>query len=278
MRSAAVLISINILGLACSTASAQDPVKTDPKHWSAVIETNQFRILRLNLEGGGRSKTYQLGPSMALYVTDYRVRVTSFDGKTAERRSDAGSLAWKLPEGESVENLTLEREETIFVELKNGRALAPQLLGTALPKDFQDSVSFDQEALAVLARRVESGESISDRETTRANDAVQDLEMKSSWVEQRPSGSPMVEVKVNTLDQKNGEAPGCEVWYVPYAWRDTPSRWERFDRLSTPTAKALPVGRYEMWTRKSEREGEHRPVSPGDDAKKTKEVDLPAPK
>jgi hypothetical protein len=277
MRSAVILISISLLGLACSTALAQDPIKADPVHWKAEIETNQFRVLRFNLEPGGRSMTYALGPSVALYVTEYHVKATSFDGKTTERGGDAGSLAWTPPERGKVENPTRERVEAIFVVLTNRRAFTPQLLSTAWPKDFQDSVRFDQEALAILARRVESSESISDRDTLRAHDATQDLELKTSWMRQQSSGSPVVDVKVNTLDQKGNGVPSCEVWYVPYAWKDDPSRRERFDKLSTPTAKALPVGRYEMWTRKLKREGERRPVSPGDDGKKTKEVDLPAP-
>lgn len=145
------------------------------------------------------------------------------------------------------------------------------------PTEFGKSLQKHADAFAVLRARAELGQAATPEEIWRVNRAASDLALKAGWVQARASTPPMVEVKVNTLTEERKEVHGCEVWYVPFAYEDRPSEYARFDKLSTPTEKDLPVGRYWMWTEKAGRKGTRKPVSPGDDLKDKKEVHLPPP-
>ncbi len=262
-----------------TTALAQDPAKTDPKHFKVEFESEQVRVLRVKYGPGENSPMYALPPHVLVPITDYHVKDISADGNVFKRQAIAGTTIWRDSVVQANENSTDAPIEAVVVELSRKPAVSPDIFRTGWPTEFSKSVHYDQEAFIAFARRVKDGQRISGQDATRATNAIEDLELKSAWVKQPGISSPMVTGTVNTVDETHGKGvPGCEVWYVPYAWQDDPSRNERFDKLSTPTTKLLPVGRFLMWTRKSAKEGERKPVNPGDDHKTKKEVDIPAPR
>jgi hypothetical protein len=69
----------------------------------------------------------------------------------------------------------------------------------------------------------------------------------------------------------------CHVWYVLAGWWDTESRFQRFDRLSTPTSQKMTPGNYRIWTSKGDRKGEMLRVSLGSNGEFNREFDLGAP-
>jgi hypothetical protein len=273
-----LLFIAGLLWLSVSTAEGQDPVKVDPKHYKVAFENDQLRVLSITFDARDRSVMHERGPGLALYATEYHLRATIQDGMTREYYGKSGQVIWTEPKKLAVENLADKPFEEIFVELKGRRAVTPVLFSGEWPKDFSKSVSQDQEAILSVANRVKNRQPISDQDAFRATNAAKDLKLKTYWIEQRRDRPPMVRVSVNTIGRGGRGVHGCEVWYVPYAWQDDTSRRERFDKLSTPTSKLLSVGHYVMWTRSSGKEGERKPVSPGDDGKADKEVDLPAPR
>lgn len=146
--------------------------------------------------------------------------------------------------------------------------------------EFSQSVMDQQEILSQFAGQLRKNEKVDDIQVYSAAYAASDLELKNSYLKVQDAGDAgtgLVRVTVNTVTPEKEPVPGCEVWYVPLAWARDRQRWKRFDELSTPTKKKLPVGRYLMWTQKGEREGARRPVSPGDDNRDSKDVDLFAP-
>ena len=86
----------------------------------------------------------------------------------------------------------------------------------------------------------------------------------------------MIEVTVHTK-ANGGVVPECEVWYVPKGLSNKKERCKKFDRNSSPTSHALPPGNYFMWAKRGEGVGERLPVSPGEDGRVDKIVDLRAP-
>lgn len=98
--------------------------------------------------------------------------------------------------------------------------------------------------------------------------------VKASKKTQKPY--PLITVTATTLD---GSAPkqGYEVWCVVEAWRDDPAKQERFNKLSTPTDKILAPGYYVMWTCKSKKDGDKKPVKVEGASFDKQGVDLPVP-
>jgi hypothetical protein len=92
------------------------------------------------------------------------------------------------------------------------------------------------------------------------------------------SSTSGVLVVVTTKDRCGNEVQNHGVWYVAKALDGIEERYERFDQLSSPTKKVIPVGYYLMWTQAPDKTvGDKTPVNPGDDQKREKHVDLFVP-
>jgi hypothetical protein len=66
------------------------------------------------------------------------------------------------------------------------------------------------------------------------------------------------EVRVITM-RGSREVEGCTVWFVPVAWEDTSSRYQRFDRKSSPTTRRLMPGYYKFWAEVGGAVGKRQP-------------------
>lgn len=86
-------------------------------------------------------------------------------------------------------------------------------------------------------------------------------------------------VTARTMDPTSAggaqEKSDLEVMYVLEFWESDPSRWQTFDKLSSPTTQSLPAGYYVMWARGRDgdgrfQEGERKRVI----VTEPKEVDL----
>ncbi len=106
--------------------------------------------------------------------------------------------------------------------------------------------------------------------------AEKDLAVKVAFAAQNRA-APFKDQPMEVATLKNSQpVPGCEVWYVPVAWADTPGKFERFPQESSPTNHQLPPGYYTMWTQKGGAKGAQTPVTvEGRDP--VMKVDLSAP-
>jgi len=116
-----------LMGCVCLTvpaALAQDPVKIDAKHYKVSFENEQVRVLRISVGPHEKTPMHSHPASVAIWLTDGRVKHTYPDGKTEEVQGKAGEAAWSAPVKHTGENLTDKRLEVVQVELKGKAAAA----------------------------------------------------------------------------------------------------------------------------------------------------------
>ena len=140
MRRFISLLALSLL--ASVTALAQDPTKIDPQHYKVEFENERVRVLRVKIEGRGKTTTHSHPDGVAIAVTDLKVRHTLPDGKTADRELKAGEVLWTPAWSHGGENLADKPFELILVELKSP---APQAADAAaalmqLERDWSDAV------------------------------------------------------------------------------------------------------------------------------------------
>jgi len=97
---------------------AQDPVKVDPKHYKVELENEQVRVLRITYGPGEKSVMHEHPGSVAVFLTDGKVKFTLPDGKSQETTSKAGSTVWEAAGKHLPENTGGKPFELILVELK----------------------------------------------------------------------------------------------------------------------------------------------------------------
>src|SRR6478736_440309 len=99
--------------------SAQDAVKTDPKHYSVISENDQVRILKVHYGPHEKSVMHSHPATVAVFLTDANGQFTYPDGKKEKFASKAGEAQYAasithLPENTSSDN----GMDVIVVELK----------------------------------------------------------------------------------------------------------------------------------------------------------------
>jgi quercetin dioxygenase-like cupin family protein len=99
--------------------SFDDPVNVDSKHYSVEFENEQVRVLRIRYGPREKSVMHYHPNSVAISLTNFRVRFTAEDGKSEEVTFRAGQPTWTDAGSHLPENLTDQVLEAVIVELKN---------------------------------------------------------------------------------------------------------------------------------------------------------------
>jgi quercetin dioxygenase-like cupin family protein len=68
--------------LAAGTASAQDAVKVDPKHYKVEFENDQVRVLRITYGPHEKSVMHSHSATVAVFLTDGQTKMTLPGGKS----------------------------------------------------------------------------------------------------------------------------------------------------------------------------------------------------
>ena len=116
-------LSLLILSLFVFVAAAvaQDPVKVDGKHYKVEFENDEVRVLRITYGPHEKSVMHDHPASVAVFLSEGRVRFTLPDGKTEEQTFKAGQTQ-STPAGKHLpENLGDKPFELILVELKKAK-------------------------------------------------------------------------------------------------------------------------------------------------------------
>lgn len=109
-------------------ALAQDPVKVDAKHYKVESENARVRILRAKYGPGEKSVMHRHPATIAVFLTDGKVRFTYPNGKSEEMEFKAGQTAWRPATKHMPENIGTQEMEVIVIELKTRKA-APKKPG-----------------------------------------------------------------------------------------------------------------------------------------------------
>src|SRR3954463_2726150 len=90
MRLRYVLLSAAVCIFSVAMASAQDPVKVDPKHYKVESENAQVRVLRIHYGAGEKSVMHSHPDSVVVYLSDGTTRMHTPDGKTQDNQGKTG--------------------------------------------------------------------------------------------------------------------------------------------------------------------------------------------
>jgi quercetin dioxygenase-like cupin family protein len=99
-------------------ATADDPVKIDPKHYKVEFENERVRVVRIKYGPGEKSVMHSHPQSIAVFLTDARTKFTYPDGKTEDINASAGSVQHMDAFTHLPENKSKKPFEVIQVELK----------------------------------------------------------------------------------------------------------------------------------------------------------------
>ncbi len=184
-----------------------------------------------------------------------KVGKSQLEGATAEQKRKYQELV-----------ATVRKDLSELTEITRGEA----------PEPYRKNLRLHQEALQELV--LDTNRPVKERLSTLEAVSI-DLQAKKDFARNNPSGATdRVEVSAETPN-KMSRRPGLQVWYVPKAWQDDESRYERFDGVSSPAVGSLVPGGYLMWTYDADNKkaGMKQPISIGASGQRKQSIDLPVP-
>jgi len=102
-------------------ALAQDPVRSDPRSFRAVLENERVRVLEYRSGPGlgvcGQGVHYH-PERVTVTLTEAKVRITNAEGRTVVRELPAGQVFYAPAETHSVENVGGSGTRIYIIELK----------------------------------------------------------------------------------------------------------------------------------------------------------------
>jgi quercetin dioxygenase-like cupin family protein len=101
-----------------SAASAQDPVKVDPKHYRVVFENSQVRVLHIHYGPHETSVMHDHPDGVITYLSGGHTSFLLPNGKTIESRGTPGTSIWAPGGPHKPTNLSDKPMDAVLVELK----------------------------------------------------------------------------------------------------------------------------------------------------------------
>jgi len=101
-------------------AFAQDATKVDAKHYKVEFENARVRVLRIHYGPHEKSVMHSHPDSVAVFLTDGDIKMTTPDGKTQDVKAKAGTTQWEPAGAHLPENTGDKAFELILTELKGG--------------------------------------------------------------------------------------------------------------------------------------------------------------
>jgi quercetin dioxygenase-like cupin family protein len=118
-----ILFVLAVLLLASAApALAQDAAKVDSKHYKVEFENAQVRVLRVTYPPNEKSVMHSHPNSVAIFLTDAKVKFTLPGGKTQDMTVKAGTSQWTAATKHLPENVGDKPFELILVEMKGKAA------------------------------------------------------------------------------------------------------------------------------------------------------------
>jgi quercetin dioxygenase-like cupin family protein len=111
-------LALFVLALAVPAALSQDAVKADPQHYKVESENKRVRVLRIKYGPHEKSVMHSHPDSVAIFLTDGRIKFTFLGGKTEERDMKAGQTMFTPAVRHLPENISDGDMEAILVEIK----------------------------------------------------------------------------------------------------------------------------------------------------------------
>ena len=118
MRVRLALYGVAVCLCLSAIVSAQDAVKTDPKHYTVVTENDQVRILKVHYGPHEKSGLHAHPGGVVVVLTSGHLRFTDEHGKTQEVFAKPGESRWFPPFKHKVENLGDTPYNAVYIGIK----------------------------------------------------------------------------------------------------------------------------------------------------------------
>src|SRR6202051_277356 len=111
-------IIISFLAVVCTTAYAQDPVKTSPQYYKILLENDQVRVLEYRLKAGEKEPMHSHPAGVVYVLSGAKLKFSYPDGRTEEKSAATGETIWRNPTTHAVENVGNTEAHVIAIDLK----------------------------------------------------------------------------------------------------------------------------------------------------------------
>lgn len=117
-----IVIAAGAAAFVASAASAQDPVKVDPRHYKVAFENSQVRVLQIHYGPHETSVMHSHPDEVVTYLTAGRIKFLLPNGKTITSSAKAGQTMWAPGGPHKPTNLGNKPFDAVLVELKGGHS------------------------------------------------------------------------------------------------------------------------------------------------------------
>ena len=111
-------ILLSLLAVLCSTAHAQDPVKTSPQYYKVLLENDQVLVLEYRLKAGEKEAMHSHPAGVVYVLSGAKLKFSFPDGRTEERSAATGETIWRDPTTHAVENVGDTEARAIAIDVK----------------------------------------------------------------------------------------------------------------------------------------------------------------
>lgn len=140
-RTLAVLAAATIVAATPGHLQAQeaagDPVDVAADHYSAELENDAVRVLRVNYAPGAVSAMHSHPGHVVVFLSDATYRATGADGSTLELPGKRGDAAWAPAGAHTIENVGDTDAVAVLVEI-------PTATGEAMMMDAADEMAEEE--------------------------------------------------------------------------------------------------------------------------------------
>ena len=129
------------------SACAQDPIKTEPKHYKLDFENEKVQVVSVHYGPHEKSGLHEHPGGVVVSLTEGHLRFTDENGKTRESYAKPGEVRWYAPFKHRVENLSDTAYDAVYVGIKGNNKMVSE---QATP-DGSDIAALDGHTKKILA-------------------------------------------------------------------------------------------------------------------------------
>lgn len=138
--------------LAIGFSAAQDPAKTEPKHYKLDFENERVQVISVHYGPHEKSALHDHPGGVVVSLTEAHLRFIDENGKVREVFSKAGEARWYPPFKHRVENLGDTAYEGIYIGIKGKLATAASGSSGATTASDEETKKIVAEYLLALGR------------------------------------------------------------------------------------------------------------------------------
>lgn len=124
MVSRLLCAAVAVFSLAVSSATAQDPLKVEPKHYQLRFENERVEVVNIHYGPHEKSEMHEHPGGVVVVITGGHLRFTDQNGKITEVYSKAGEARWFPPFKHKVENVGDEPYNAVYIVVKGKSCVA----------------------------------------------------------------------------------------------------------------------------------------------------------